>query len=144
MFGRPGRGVPCGCRAGVGAPLWLLTSAAVSRTNRGEFELLVAPALSLRRRVADQAGLNHLQRAANLELAMQVRARWRDCICGATCLLVDDVLTTGATLGEAARGLREGGAQHVAAVTVAATQRRGIPAANQAQDGDPRTPAGSA
>ena len=56
---------------------------------------------------------------------MQVQPRWRDSIQGIACLLVDDVLTTGATLVEAARALHEGGAGHVAAATVAATQRRG-------------------
>jgi predicted amidophosphoribosyltransferase len=57
---------------------------------------------------------------------MEVRPKWMTSIHGAA-LLVDDVLTTGATLVEAARALTVGGASHVAASTVAATQRRGIP-----------------
>jgi predicted amidophosphoribosyltransferase len=110
------------------APLELLTRAAARQCARSGTELILSPALRLRRRVADQAGLNHGQRAANLEQAMQVRPRWQAGVQGATCLLVDDVLTTGATLVEAARALRAGGAAHVAAATVAATQRHGIPA----------------
>lgn len=110
------------------SPLQLLTGAAVALTALSERELIVSPALRLRRRVADQAGLDHRQRADNLERAMQVKPRWRASVDGVTCLLVDDVLTTGATLAEAARAMRAGGAVHIAAATVAATRRRGIPA----------------
>jgi predicted amidophosphoribosyltransferase len=120
---------PSAVRRRGDSPLELLTRAAVARTARPDRELIVSPALMLRRRVADQAGLNHVQRATNLEHAMQVRPRWRASVHGVTCLLVDDVLTTGATLVEAARALRAAGAEHVAAATVAATRRRGIPAA---------------
>jgi predicted amidophosphoribosyltransferase len=119
---------PAAVRRRGDAPLELLTRGAVARTARPEVELIVAPALSLRRRVADQAGLNYRQRASNLERAMAVQPRWRASVRGVTCLLTDDVLTTGATLVEAARALRAGGAAHVAAATVAATQRRGTPA----------------
>ena len=96
------------------------------RTASGSFKGWLQ--LMVRRRVADQAGLDHVQRADNLERAMQVQPRWRASIHGVATLLVDDVLTTGATLMEAARALSAGGASHVAAATVAATQRRGIPA----------------
>lgn len=110
------------------APLELLTRAAVVHTARTERDLIVCPALGLRRRVRDQAGLDHGQRATNLEHAMQVQPRWRNSLQGVSCLLTDDVLTTGSTLVEAARALLAGGATHVVAATVAATQRRAIPA----------------
>ena len=116
---------PAAVRRRGDAPLVLLTLAAVPQVGFSPHELIVSPALRLRRRVADQAGLDHLQRANNLERAMQVRPRWRTSVGGVSCLLVDDVLTTGATLVEAARALRAGGASHVAAATVAATQRHG-------------------
>lgn len=106
------------------APLEQLTRAAVRQVGLSERELVVSSALRLRRRVADQAGLDHTQRADNLERAMRVRSRWRASVHGVTALLVDDVLTTGATLMEAARALSAGGASHVAAATVAATERR--------------------
>ena len=108
------------------APLDLLTRAAVRRIGRPERELRFAPALRLRRRVADQAGLDHGQRAENLEQAIGVKRRWPAGVDGASVLLVDDVLTTGATLVEAARALRAAGARHIAAATVAATHRRGL------------------
>jgi predicted amidophosphoribosyltransferase len=109
------------------APLEALLRAALRVGAWGRDEVLAAPALRLRRRVADQAGLDHAGRAANLESAMQVRPRWRAAVAGVPCVLVDDVLTTGATLAEATRALRAAGAGHVAAAAVAATQRRGIP-----------------
>lgn len=119
---------PAAVRRRGDAPLDLLARAAVRQVGLSSLDLIVSPALRLRRRVADQSGLNHRQRASNVECAMQVRPRWRTSIGGVACLLVDDVLTTGATLVEAARALLAGGAGHVAAATVAATQRRGIPA----------------
>jgi len=118
---------PSAVRRRGDAPLDLLARAAVREVGLSSRDLIVSPALRLRRRVADQAGLDHRQRASNVECAMQVRPRWRTSIGGVGCLLVDDVLTTGATLVEAARALRAGGAGHIAAATVAATQRRGIP-----------------
>lgn len=125
---------PAAVRRRGDAPLDLLARAAVREVGLSSRDLIVSTALRLRRRVADQSGLDHRQRASNVEYAMQVRARWRTNIGGVACLLVDDVLTTGATLVEAARALRVGGVGHIAAATVAATQRRGIPALSSAQN----------
>jgi len=126
---------PAAVRRRGDAPLDLLARAAVREIGLSPRDLIVSQPLRLRRRVADQSGLNHRQRASNVECAMQVRTRWGR-LGRVTCLLVDDVLTTGATLVEAARALRVGGAGHIAAATVAATQRRGIPAGKAAQNCD--------
>jgi predicted amidophosphoribosyltransferase len=73
--------------------------------------------------VADQAGLSATQRAANLasghRLSSAAKTRSAPPV-----LLVDDVVTTGSTLAEAARTLRANGARVLCAVTVAATRRR--------------------
>ena len=79
------------------------------------------PALTTARRVADQSGLDAAQRAANLAWALRVRRPLE----GLPVVVVDDVMTTGATLVEAARALREGGAAVRGCAVVAATQRRG-------------------
>ena len=78
--------------------------------------------LASRRGVLDQAGLAADQRLANLEGAFRLR-RWtpQD---GCWVVVVDDVVTTGASLTEAARALRGSGRRVLGAATVAATQRR--------------------
>ncbi|WP_130012086.1 ComF family protein [Serinicoccus sediminis] len=84
----------------------------------------VVPALVLTRTVADQAGLSARQRAANLGGAVRLRPGLAGALAGVPCVVVDDVVTTGATLAECARALREAGTGGVVAATVAATPRR--------------------
>lgn len=84
---------------------------------------VVVDALRLTRRVRDQAGLDAQERARNLAGAVTAGRR-AALLHGIPCVLVDDVVTTGATLVECTRALRAAGAGPVLAVTLAATARR--------------------
>jgi predicted amidophosphoribosyltransferase len=81
--------------------------------------LPVTAVLRQRRGAADQAGLDREQRRANL--AGRVRCT-RD-LGGLDVLLVDDVVTTGASLVEAARAVEAARGRVLGAATVAATPR---------------------
>ncbi|GAA4347057.1 ComF family protein [Angustibacter luteus] len=85
---------------------------------------VVLPALRHGRPLTDQAGLGQQARARNLAGAMRVRSGWRGRLRGRPVWLVDDVVTSGATLLEAARALRAADAVVVGGVCLAATLRR--------------------
>lgn len=91
-------------------------AAAAARSAGLRSRPLLVPA----RAVADQAGLDAGARAANLSHALRARHR----LDGVPVVLVDDVVTTGATLAEAARALRAAGADVRGCVVVGATVRR--------------------
>jgi predicted amidophosphoribosyltransferase len=76
-------------------------------------------ALSATRRTRDQRGLDRLERHRNVAGSLVARG-----VAGSRVIVLDDVVTTGATLVEAVRALRAAGGEVVAAVTVAATPRR--------------------
>jgi predicted amidophosphoribosyltransferase len=80
------------------------------------------PLLRPARALADQAGLGSAGRAANLDGAFAAVRR----LSGLVVVVVDDLVTTGATLVEAARALAGAGAHVHGAATVAATQRRPV------------------
>jgi ComF family protein len=66
-----------------------------------------------------QKTLGVMERGKNLDGSLRARRR----LTGQRVILVDDVLTTGATLLEASRALREAGAEVVGAATLAYTPR---------------------
>lgn len=71
--------------------------------------------------VADQSGLDAQQRAANLAGGLRLRGSVPT---GAGAILVDDLVTTGATLVEMRRVVEAAGMHVLGAAVVAATQRR--------------------
>ncbi|MGN9783669.1 ComF family protein [Nonomuraea sp. ZG12] len=104
-------------------PVGGLAALAVRRLTACGVEARVWPVLRQVRKVADQAGLRSTERAANLAASLGVRDGAGEPP-GASVLLLDDIVTTGSTLAEAARALRAAGAVVPLAVTVAATRRK--------------------
>lgn len=88
----------------------------LARTGLGAVRVLAAA-----RPHRQQKTLDREQRRANLHGVHRARGR----LDGRRFLIVDDVVTTGATLAEAARAIREAGGEPVGAVAIAATPRRG-------------------
>ncbi|MBN9178493.1 MAG: ComF family protein [Microbacterium sp.] len=76
---------------------------------------------------ADQRRLGRAERADNVAGAMRARvaeAMHTPAAAGLRVIVIDDVVTTGATLGEATRALTAAGAHVLGAATVASTPRR--------------------
>jgi predicted amidophosphoribosyltransferase len=129
-----------------GGPVLLVPvpASAVSRRRRGHAHVTVlgrrasrspvlrgspvrlAPLLVPARAVADQRGLAADARRRNLDGALRCRPVPRS-MAGLPCVVVDDVVTTGATAADAARALRACGLPVVAVVAVATTRRTGLP-----------------
>lgn len=82
----------------------------------------LATGLQMRRNTLLQHSLRPEQRRANVRRAFAIRRGYD--FQGARVLLVDDILTTGATAGEAAAELKRGGARWVAVAAVARTAAR--------------------
>jgi predicted amidophosphoribosyltransferase len=105
-------------------PVRDLAQRCATALRRRGVDVRVLPALTQARRVQDQAGLGAADRQHNLHGALRVVPGWVGHVAGRPCLVVDDVVTTGATLLDCARALGEAGAVVRGAATVAATYRR--------------------
>lgn len=106
-------------------PTLRLARAAAAQLRRDGLDVAVVRALRVRAGMLDQAGLGARDRAANLAGALRVSPSVAGLVAGRRVVVVDDVVTTGATLAEAARALRVSGAEVGAAAVVAATRRTG-------------------
>jgi ComF family protein len=94
-----------------------------ARRLRGRYPMTVRQALTQARPIADQAGLSARERQLNLAGAFRLRGSIRaDAV-----VLVDDLVTTGSSLTEAARVLGMAGIPVLGAATVAATVRLRTP-----------------
>ncbi|MFJ8312408.1 MULTISPECIES: ComF family protein [unclassified Streptomyces] len=80
--------------------------AAAGELRRTGTDARVAAVLRQRRAVVDQAGLSAPQRLANLSGALVVAGGGERLLRGGRVVLVDDLMTTGASLVEAARAIR--------------------------------------
>ena len=93
-------------------------SAALARELGRQLGVPVAPAALRRiRPTSTQTNLTAPQRLSNVTNAFESRKRKR--LAGLRVLLVDDVMTTGATVNACAKALKKGGAGTIHALTVA-------------------------
>ena len=72
---------------------------------------------------AAQSGLNRSQRLNNLRNAFMVEPNISPQLTGKRVIVVDDVMTTGATLNAIAATLRAAGVEHITAMVIARTER---------------------
>lgn len=102
------------------APAWRLRGYhPVDRLLR---QARLAPTVTLRlvRDTTDQVGLRREERARNKEGSLRAAGR----LDGRVCVIVDDIVTTGATLLEARRAVQEAGGTVLALAALAETRRR--------------------
>jgi predicted amidophosphoribosyltransferase len=112
--------------AGVVAVPLPTSRAAYRRRGYRVVELIAARAgircerlLVQARGTSDQRALGRVERQANVAHSLRARDA-----AGLHVVIIDDVITTGATVGEATRALRAAGATVIGAATVAGTPRR--------------------
>ncbi|MBM7849111.1 putative amidophosphoribosyltransferase [Arthrobacter roseus] len=86
----------------------------------------------------NQLGLGKRKRATNVRGTMRVKASRQAAISGRVCVVVDDVLTTGSTIAEVTRALRDAGGLVAGAVVIAAAAGTGRSNQHQANPQLPR------
>lgn len=101
-------------------PLLAMARAARAALRRAGISAHVTPVLRVVRPVVDQAGLDVAGRAANLAGAFAARPLRA----GPYVVIVDDIVTTGATAVESSRALGAAGVRVSGVAVVAATRRR--------------------
>lgn len=85
-----------------------------------ENKLKLIDALYFTRKTENQARLrNRKVRMQNIKNSMAVKDKFKKDVLGKNILLIDDIITTGATIKEARRALHSAGAKKVLAITLA-------------------------
>jgi ComF family protein len=97
-------------------------SALLAQAVARRYGLTVVAALRRQRATAAQAGLTNARRRENVAAAFAVRRN--KVVAGRRILLIDDVMTTGATASSCALALKQAGARYVALLTLARVDRR--------------------
>lgn len=85
-------------------------------------KLLCVDALVRARSTPSQGAMNRDERRKNVAGAIRLNSRYRDIVRGKSVVLVDDVLTTGATVNECSRLLFDAGASRVDVLTLMRTK----------------------
>jgi len=104
-------------------PTRRIAVAAARELRRDGLPARVLPALRQRRPVADQSGLGAAQRLANVSGALRLAPGAARLLADGPAVLVDDLMTTGATLAEASRAVAEEGVRVLGAAVVAARSK---------------------
>lgn len=97
----------------------MMASVAAARLRETGLAVRASSLLHHARSVDDQAGLGVLARRRNLDGSLAARRPAVGC-----CVVVDDIVTTGASVREAVRALTEAGASVLGAAVLASAERR--------------------
>jgi len=89
-----------------------------------DYGVAVLPVLEHQRNIRDQSKLNISSRRQNLSMAFAIKPQFRGNYSGENVVILDDLVTTGATINEANRALTRGGFKVQAAATACVALRR--------------------
>lgn len=89
-----------------------------------DYGVAVLPLLEQQRNIRDQSKLDLSSRHQNLAMALSIKPQFRGNYSGENVVILDDLVTTGATINEANRALTKGGFKVQAAATACVALRR--------------------